>query len=105
MAKLQKYFSILLVFLFLSPQLEKGVHDYLQRNDFHCSTTDIHFHNTEHHCGICDYVFPFSSGQSFQDYSLKNQKIASKKINLYSETVYTTSPSYFFSLRAPPVFC
>jgi hypothetical protein len=49
----------LLVFLF--PQVEKEVHQYLHAVNVHCEEHDVvHFHNVEHHCFLCDFTSPVS---------------------------------------------
>ncbi len=47
--------AIVMLFLFLYPQVQKGMHDFGHQNDFHCSSTAAHFHQAEHDCSLCDF--------------------------------------------------
>ncbi|HLG04277.1 MAG TPA: hypothetical protein VI731_11835 [Bacteroidia bacterium] len=50
---------MLLVFLF--PFVEKGMHDFEHRDDFHCTEkSSKHLHANDHDCSICDYQAPVS---------------------------------------------
>jgi hypothetical protein len=61
--KLSGYF-LLLAFLF--PLVQKGIHDFGHRLDFHCEEkSDKHFHEQEHTCAACDYQVPASGDLSF----------------------------------------
>jgi hypothetical protein len=59
--EIKKYFSLVLLFLFLFPMVEKEVHAFEHSADEHCSTNEKHFHNLEHHCGICDFTLANSN--------------------------------------------
>jgi hypothetical protein len=59
---LKKYYSVLLLAIFLFPLAEKEVHALEHRSDFHCSSADQHFHELEHNCEICDFILSSSDG-------------------------------------------
>jgi hypothetical protein len=50
--------------VFLLPVSTEIIHTYQHSNDTHCPEHSIiHFHETEHHCSICDYV-PLTADKS-----------------------------------------
>jgi hypothetical protein len=60
---LKRVLSFLLLFVFLFPFVEKGVHGLSHRNDTHCTATSKkHFHAQQHDCSICDFTVAISSG-------------------------------------------
>ena len=53
---IKKYLSLFVLGVFLFSYSEKGIHDLLHSDDFHCHEQHPkHFHNLEHHCFICDF--------------------------------------------------
>jgi hypothetical protein len=57
----QRYISCLLLALFLFPMVEKQLHAFEHAEEFHCTSTDKHFHDAEHSCEICDFTFSDST--------------------------------------------
>ena len=58
MQKLRLPITALLLLLFIFPFVQKGIHDFEHRNDFHCFVLNAkHFHEKEHNCPICDFTF------------------------------------------------
>lgn len=58
--------SLFLLFLFLAPQVQKGLHDFEHRNEVHCdATSEVHFHQLEHVCDFCDFSLVIGSGETF----------------------------------------
>ena len=58
---IRKYCSYLFLFLFLFPQVQKGVHDFEHRHDSHCDAkAEQHLHPLEHVCSLCDFSVPIS---------------------------------------------
>jgi hypothetical protein len=53
--RIASYFFLL---VFLSPFVEKQLHDFVHSKDFHCvEKSGQHFHQYEHVCSFCDYHF------------------------------------------------
>jgi hypothetical protein len=97
-----KYISVFLLFLFLFPLVEIGIHEFSHRDDSHCQSDQKHFHKQEHNCFLCDYTF------SSNNPSTENQS----EILLVSVPIYYSAflesriqsvADYKFSPRAPPV--
>ncbi len=40
---------------------EKEVHAFQHLKDFHCSSSNKHFHTVEHSCSVCDFTSTNSS--------------------------------------------
>ncbi len=98
----RRTFATFLIVIFLLPQVEKAVHDFEHRNDFHCNAADTHFHQTEHHCSICDFAIPLLTDFQWPQFTLENNVIFHKQLYTNLAVVYVSFPDYFFSLRAPP---
>jgi hypothetical protein len=53
--------SLVFLLAFLFPQIEQQIHAFEHIDDFHCNSSDKHFHEQEHRCSICDYTLTDSS--------------------------------------------
>lgn len=64
MKLLKHCLGILLLAVFLFPQVEKSLHAFEHEDEIHCTETETHFHEAGDHCSICDYeltqLFSFS---------------------------------------------
>lgn len=99
-----KIASVCLLFLFLFPQVQKGLHDFSHRNDSHCAaTTEQHLHSLEHVCFICDFSVPVSDFTSVYC-------IQPEIINVLYEGFFNGDSEFFndfkfqIDLRGPPFF-
>lgn len=99
--RLRKYFSIFTLAVFLFPLVVEEVHTYGHRNDFHCTASDTHFHELEHHCTICDYI-PYTSDNTFQENTFSFLEIYTTVCFNYYESVAVLNRHFNFSLRGPP---
>jgi hypothetical protein len=94
----------LLLLLFLFPQAQKGWHDFEHRHDTHCyATAEIHLHQLEHVCEICDISIAVGIKSSFIIYDIVLNSIQLS----FSDGLVKTYPANFWRLlppRAPPVF-
>lgn len=82
--------------------MEKEVHNFFHKNDFHCNVSDKHFHQEEHHCNLCDFTNDVLESQAIfhhniliHELGLLNYFFPSGDIILQKEV--------FRPLRAPPV--
>ena len=96
-----KYIPVFLLFLFLFPLVEIGIHDFSHRNDSHCLSNQKHFHQQEHNCSLCDY------NTSTSDASLpKPEVLASVSFPVFysslTESEVLAPVQYNLSPRAPP---
>ena len=82
--------------------VEKEVHSFEHAADPHCVSINKHFHNAEHNCPICDFVFVSS----------ENPIKANNAIVLFSTSFcYIPSINSIYELnridnsgsRAPPI--
>lgn len=99
---IKKYTALFLLALFVFPYIQKGIHDLHHAADFHCQEKSIvHFHETEHHCNLCDEVITKAENPDF----CKGIQPVSKRIFLtpffYVEEI-TKTEVRFPSLRGPP---
>ena len=93
--------SVFLLFLFLYPTIEKGIHIHHYTGASQCCASDQHFQIVKHHCLICDFLSTFSNSTIPANYS-----------NLVPESYFLLHPIieniYFhdtflnLSSRAPP---
>jgi hypothetical protein len=93
-------FFFLLVFLF--PLVEKGLHDFSHRNDFHCAEkADKHFHSEEHSCSLCDFHLTSSNDTPVTDFTFVPTTTAQLLALPVQEEILS---SYFHRLssRGPP---
>lgn len=66
--ELLNYFSLFLLLLFLFPIAEKQIHALQHIDDIHCTASDKHFHEQEHHCDICDLTLTDASTPPVAEY-------------------------------------
>ena len=100
--QIKNIFSLFLLFLFIFPLIEKEVHDFECTTDVHCTASEIHFHNLEHHCDICDFTITDSNGIPSTDVSF----VISAQNFSYSELISRLSIPHVHSnlpSRAPPI--
>ena len=103
MQRLKKYSSFFLLLLFLFPVVEKQVHTFIHYSDNHCSsTTDKHFHESEHSCNLCDFNFTDSTPLEKSDLSFYI-KITPASFNIFIKNSKAADPLYHLPCRAPPV--
>ena len=99
---IKKYFSLFFLFLFLFPLVEKEVHALQHNMDVHCTASDIHLHQLEHHCAICDFTVTDSNTPASSSYQLiiAVSQLAFKPFiaSIYIPDAFQDLPS-----RAPPV--
>jgi hypothetical protein len=102
MTSLRKHLSVALVLLFLFPFIEKEVHNYSLKDDFHCAEkTTKHLHTEEHNCFICDFTIPFTDCPVISRYQIKILDFPLAYL-VFNEREIISTPDYFVSLRAPP---
>jgi hypothetical protein len=87
--------------LLLFPQIEKGVHDYIHRDDFFGRSDAPHLHLSQHHCLLCDFILtithiPVDTPIDFNIFELYNIKFPEISNGIIQKI------EYFISLRAPP---
>ena len=96
--------GVFLLLLFLFPQAQKGWHDFEHRHDTHCyATAEIHLHQLEHVCEICDISIAVGIKSSFVNYDIVLNSIQFS----FSDGVVKSFPASFWQSlppRAPPVF-
>ena len=100
--RLTKYLSLFLLLTFLFPIAEKQVHAFEHSTDKHCTASDKHFHEQEHHCDICDITLTDTGFPAAANYRF----IASVHTFLFSlpyESVYHPGTFQNLPARAPPV--
>jgi hypothetical protein len=101
LSRLRKY-SIAALMVFLFPQVVEAVHTYEHRNDKHCTERIAHhFHDSPHHCPICDFVPTVFDEPPHIDNILADAAYATVSFSFYKSFVVTTH-NYGFSLRGPP---
>lgn len=95
--------SVFFLLVFLYPVVEKSVHELSHEDHVHCNSfSQYHWHEQEHHCGICEFTPP----AALLPVTLPD--------NVQISTVFSwivtpvehpdTGPScLLFLLRAPPV--
>lgn len=99
---LKKYYSLFFLFLLLFPMVEKQAHAFEHRDDIHCSATDKHFHELEHHCNICDYTSTDSNPVAEHHISFFIGEIRFSYFSL-PENIHTPEAFQDLPSRAPPV--
>jgi hypothetical protein len=100
--KLKKIFALFSLAVFLFPFVEKEIHNYDHQNDFHCTTSESHLHNPEHHCSLCDYTNDYNGSPSFHQDDLILSALSVTYFS-FSENNSSLHHGRFPSLRAPPV--
>lgn len=103
MRKLKAITALFFLFLFLFPQVEKGIHDLEHADDTHCTdVSEAHFHELSHLCSLCDYVFASPDHLYFES-AISDEPVSAVKGYFISSEVFFSAPRYNLSLRAPPV--
>lgn len=105
MKKLYNLFAaVFFLFLFLFPQIEKGIHDLIHADDFHCNEKSTsHFHIEEHHCSTCEYSLPLVYKKAIAGFVFILPVYFSSYIELKSTHLLDNLIAYS-SPRAPPSF-
>lgn len=94
--------SSLLILLLLFPQLSKAWHGLEHENDFHCKEkTQKHFHEEEHHCDVCDFVFDAGLDGSPDLWKINVHELPLANVVL-TDPQRTVQPVLYYGLRAPP---
>lgn len=84
------------------PQIEQQIHAFEHLDDFHCSSSDKHFHEQEHTCAICDYTVPDKNEPTEANFCIVQY---AADFN-YSSTYFfhfSEKNNYNLSARAPPI--
>ena len=97
------FFSFLFLLAFLVPTIGETLHQISHGNELHCNEKSVHhFHETEHHCLLCDF--------SFTSYYSDIFKPEFRAIEFFVLPYKTFSPQSFFleelttlALRGPPI--
>ena len=100
--QLKKYLSFLLLTALLLPSVAEVVHNFHHLNDEHCTERQVvHFHQTEHHCSLCDYILTNASEPSELT---PFQKIfyPTPLLFTYVKDFVSDSQLFHYSLRGPP---
>jgi hypothetical protein len=98
----KRFLAVFLLGLFLFPLVEKQVHAFEHADEFHCNSTDQHFHDVEHSCSICDYTFSDSNPTAVSAFS--SLLITSKEeFSTFCESKHTPSAFRDLPSRAPPL--
>jgi len=100
---LRKYSALFLFLLFLLRTVSEIVHDYIHKDDVRCSQTRLHFHQTEHHCAIDDFVPFVSDIPPFQQCTILVPKIQIKFVSFYKTPHVSETNKGHFPLRGPPI--
>ncbi len=101
--RLKNFISTFFFLVFLFPTATEIVHSYCHSNDLHCTERlAIHFHESEHHCTICDYIPVTSNKTTFQFFTSFIPNLSLEYFTLY-RTISFEQHKYHFSLRGPPM--
>ncbi|MDQ3047639.1 MAG: hypothetical protein M3R27_08840 [Bacteroidota bacterium] len=101
MQSIKKYSSILLLFLFLFPLVEKEHHAHEHADEEHCNASDKHFHEMEHNCSICDFTLQKTEEFNEAEFTF----VDSYGTLTYTPFFVSENPSftlYHLPTRAPP---
>jgi hypothetical protein len=98
--KLRNIVSLLLIVFLFTPSLVKLEHHH---DHFECKTkTEKHIHDHHEKCQICSFDFSIFMSEAF--FSLLENPISfGVYINDYKVCNFSSTPDYFFLLRAPPI--
>ena len=99
--RLRKYISVFAVLIFMFPSIVEGLHSFEHADDFHCNSSDKHFHEKEYHCFICDFIAPFSDTPNDVHHSFVS-KVVSFSYTPFIENVVLLFHNYNIFLRGPP---
>lgn len=98
----KKYFSFVLLFLFLFPMVERELHAFEHSADKHCTANEKHFHDLEHHCDSCDLTIS-DSNESPEVYYQFILSISSFSFQSHIESVNIPASYQNLPPRAPPI--
>ncbi|HRP89614.1 MAG TPA: hypothetical protein PKX92_06200 [Edaphocola sp.] len=93
----------MLLLLFLLPTVTELVHNFVHKDDVHCIQTGLHFHQTEHHCAIDDFVPFVSDIPTYRQFSIYILKVETKYLYFYKTLHVSEAYKCHFSLRGPPI--
>ena len=93
--------SVLLLFLFLIPTIEKGIHIHHSIDAEHCYASGKHFQVEKHHCLICDFLSTYSNSTIPANYSNFVPE-SYFLLNPFIENIYFQDTFLRLSSRAPP---
>ena len=84
------------------PLIIENIHSIQHSSDKHCSSSNHHIHQQEHHCAVCDFAPPVF------DESVVNYHAVKSNDHFVSHSFfYQTIALFTFlkgtSLRAPPI--
>ena len=100
--RLKNVISTFFLLVFLFPPITEIVHSFRHSNDFHCTELfAIHFHETEHHCAICDYVPATSDKPNIQRFT-SFPPYQTHELLAFYQTISFEQHNFNFSLRGPP---
>ena len=97
------FFSFLFLLAFLVPTIGETLHQLSHAGDAHCNERSVHhFHETEHHCAICDFSFTNYYSDIFKP------ELQAKGFFLLQYKTISTLAIYFeevstLALRGPPI--
>lgn len=100
---LKKYISLLLLVLFLYPTATEWLHNYAHKDDVTCTQTGLHFHPTEHHCVIDDFLFYVSDIPPDLQITVHFTTELLRYIFSYLAPAIYLAYKCHFSLRGPPI--
>jgi hypothetical protein len=100
--KINKYFSLFCLLLFLFPLAEKQVHAFHHTEDPHCLASDKHFHALEHNCSICDFTVTDSGSPAENNFVFITSEFKFS-YNFFKENSHSTDLHHYLPARAPPL--
>jgi len=99
----KKIFSLLMLLAFLLPAVEKEIHSFEHKDDFHCTTkADKHFHEEAHNCSICDFNVPVVTESFEKDFSFILTAYSAHFIPV-EKNRFLSAPINLLPPRAPPI--
>jgi hypothetical protein len=96
----QRFVSVLLCLALLAPAIERSIHSWDHRNDFHCVSSSKHLHGAEHSCSLCDYELPAQEAGLLSS-ALRFYSRVSLQITCYT-ACFSSGSVIFSTSRAPP---
>jgi len=100
--RIQRFFSLFILFLFLFPSVEIGIHDVLHRNDEVCLGWSLkHFHQKEHSCPLCEYGLSFT-GSLPEQLIVPSAIVFTDKYTKFNSCFYPIASSNKYAPRGPP---
>lgn len=100
---LKKYYSLVLLFLYLFPQVEKGIHNLYHERNAACDTknNEISFNAKQHSCFICDSNLADIHGLAGEIVTVHIKRCPTSYI-FYSHQISVSHFDYQLPARAPP---